>query len=68
MTTDPVKVAAGAMYAARDAIPPKPAKNAPESAWDAYCAARTAYDEAEAAYHDAYRRKVSGYTGTIRKA
>ena len=65
---DTMKVAAEAMYAARDAIPPKPAKDAPESDWDAYCAARTAYDEAEAAYWTAYRGKLSGYSATVRKA
>ena len=67
-SNSPVMLAAQAMYAAQDAIPAKPAKDASDAEWDAYCEARTAYDQAESAYDAAYRAKMTGYVGTIRKA
>lgn len=60
METNPrVRAAADAMYAAKDAIPPKPNKDASDDEWDVYLAARTAFDVAESAYYDAYQNKMS---------
>lgn len=69
METDPrVMTAAQSMYAAQTAIPPRPDRSAPDEEWDAYCAARAAYVQAEDAYWDAYRQKMGSHADTIRRA